>query len=64
VENSSRRILTFDEGAAKLRVSPRTLKRICEAGKVRKIQLAPRRVGVFEDELLAYAERQAEQEIA
>lgn len=53
------RILTAKEAAERLRVSERTLDRLCATDSgLKKIQLSPRRIGLLEVSVDAYIERQ------
>lgn len=55
---SQTKILTKKEAAERLRVSDRTLDRICATDSgLRKIQLSPRRVGFLEREVESHIER-------
>lgn len=52
------RILTKKEAAERLRLSDRSLDRLCESDSgLRKIQLSPRRVGFLEREIDAFIEK-------
>jgi predicted DNA-binding transcriptional regulator AlpA len=52
------RILTKREAAARLRLSDRSLDRLCAANSgLRKIQISPGRVGFLEREIDAFIEK-------
>jgi predicted DNA-binding transcriptional regulator AlpA len=60
MEQKTDKILTAPEAAERLRISTRTLDRLCETGAgPRKIKISERRVGYLERETAAYVEARA-----
>jgi excisionase family DNA binding protein len=56
--HDDKKILTTKEAAERLRISERTLDRLCEADSgLKKIRLSPRRVGLLEANVDAYVDR-------
>lgn len=51
-------VLTRKETAALLRCSLVTLDRLANAGKISKIQLTPRRIGILKSDITAYLQSQ------
>jgi predicted DNA-binding transcriptional regulator AlpA len=60
IDNSEYRIVTQFEAADFLRISTRTIDRLCLSGELKRIQISPRRVGFLEADLLAFAQRKRE----
>lgn len=56
MNNSTFQLLTRKEAASLLRMSERTLSRLCEDGRgPRRVQLSTRRVGFMADDLIQWA---------
>ncbi len=50
-EHKPRRLVSYDQGAERINVSTQTFRRYVKAGRIRTVQIGPRRVGVEEAEL-------------